>query len=237
MQGVDRLAFTNVSDFDDEPLEPANAKAPKGNAPSTTSDDGWEDDWDEERSSGGRDLTVVYAIIAAAVVIVLVIILTRPKDDNNTQTQTTKPDGTEEPAEIVKNWQGPVSDNVGEKAADVQARVASAPGVYIWTDFWGWHIRSNNTKPVEVTVAADQVRQKATDDYEDADEKDDAFKTEATVTIPAGDGKTGVGFDLGGSESATFTITMDGVNVPASQIFLGGGTGVATANPVVFSKA
>ncbi|HWJ60537.1 MAG TPA: hypothetical protein VNS19_01090, partial [Acidimicrobiales bacterium] len=79
---------------------------------------------------------------------------------------------------------------------------------------------------------------KKTDDGDDGDESGDTpFATETTVTLPAGDGKDGIGLDLGTSESATFTFTIDGNNVPADQIFLGGADAVADQNPVTFTKS
>lgn len=238
-----------MSDFDDEPTDDPAADAAAAAAPATGSakgsakaapaaDDDWDDDWDEEGAAPKRDLTIVYAVVAAAIVIVLAVVLTRPKDDDSTETSTGDTTESTAPAEIVKNWQGAVGDAVGAEGADAKARVAAAPGVYIWTDFQGWHVRANRPDDVVVTVAAPQVRQKLTDDYDDADEKGDApFKTEAVVTIPAGDGAEGVGFDLGGSETATFTVTVDGQPIPASEIFLGGADGVADANPVTFTKS
>ena len=70
---------------------------------------------------------------------------------------------------------------------------------------------------------------------EATDEPD--FKTEAVITLPAGDGKTGADLDLGNSESATFTVAVNGTNVAADEIFLGGAEGVADANPVTFTKS
>lgn len=233
-----------VDDWDDEVAAAPKAKKSKAKAPADGSDDDWDDDWDDDDEGRGnkRDLTLVYAIVAAAIVIVLAVVLTRPKDDpaNSTATGGGTNNGavttTADPAP-VKNWQGDVSDAVGDKGADAQARATSGPGVYIWTDFWGWHVRNNNAAEAKVTVAAPQVRVKTTDDYNDDDEKGDApFSTSATITLPPGDGKTGQGFDLGGSESATFTVTIDGQNVPPADIKLGGAEGVADANPVTFIK-
>lgn len=242
---VDAAEPVDAVDPVDEPEEPA-APAPtakKKPAPkSSTPDDDWDDDWDDEddgRSGGRRDMTLIYAIVAAAIVIVLAVVLTRPKDDNsnNAATNNGGSGATTQPTAPVKNWQGPVGDAVGKDGADAQKRAESAAGVYIWTDFGGWHLRSNNTSDVKVTVAADQVRVKKTDDGKDSDENADApFATETVVTLPAGDAKTGVGLDLGTSESATFTVTIDGKNVPATGIFLGGAEGVADQNPVTFVK-
>lgn len=244
-----------MSDFDDEPTEGLEATdGPDGAADDAAPaaptkkarsqpvpDDDWDDDdWDDDNGRGGkRDLTLVYAIVAAAIVIVLAVVLTRPSDDNGTDSGGNASGATTtQPAAPVKNWQGAVGDAVGKDGADAQKRAEAATGVYIWTDFGGWHLRSNNSQDVSVTVAADQVRVKNTDDGDDGDESSDApFATETVVNLPAGDGKDGVGLDLGTSESATFTVTIDGTNVPADEIFLGGAEGVADANPVTFTKA
>jgi hypothetical protein len=233
-----------VSDFDDEPTEvdDPSRTARGAKAAAKPVDDDWDDDWDDEdeRGGGGRkDLTLVYAVVAAAIVIVLAVVLTRPSDDDATSNASGGEGAptTEQVAEIVKNWQGAVGDAVGENGADAQARAVEAPGIYIWTDFQGWHVRSNRGEDVVLTLTATQVRQKTSDDYDNSnDEADLPFLTEAVVTIPAGDGSTGVGFDLGGSETASFSFTVNGQPVPAGEIFLGGGEGVADANPVVFTK-
>ncbi|MGN6692960.1 MAG: hypothetical protein ACTHN0_02190 [Aquihabitans sp.] len=236
-----------MSDFDDEPTEGLEATEPEAGtatkAPRSkpVPDDDWDDDdWDDDDTGRGgkRDLTLVYAIVAAAIVIVLAVVLTRPKDDNSSSDGGNDAAATTAPAEIVKNWQGGVGDAVGKDGADAQKRAEKGEGVYVWTDFGGWHLRSNNTQDVSVTVAADQVRVKKTDDGDDGDESGDApFSTETTVTLPAGDGKDGIGLDLGNSESVTFTFTIDGKNVAADQIFLGGGDAVAEANPVTLTKS
>jgi len=241
----------DVSDFDDEPTTDAAVdddgwddevapKPPRRPRKPPADDDDWDDDWDRDDRGGRKDMTLVYAVVAAAIVIVLAVVLTQDKDSgsndgapaNGAQTNTSQPAAPE------KNWQGAVGDAVGDKGSDAQSRAESAPGVYIWTDFWGWHVRNNGTSDVVVTVAADQVRVKDSDDYNDDNEDSTtAFKTEAQVTLPAGDGSTGSGFDLGVSESATFTVTAGGENVPAEQIMLGGGEGVADESPVTFTKA
>ena len=237
-----------MSDFDDEPTEgleatdePAGAAddpvdtPPRKKARSEpVPDDDWDDEWDDDDDGGRggkRDLTVVYAIVAATIVIVLAVVLTQNKDDGGTSDgggggNAAAATTTADPAP-VKNWQGPVADAVGENGAEAQKRAESGEGVYIWTDFGGWHVRVNGADPVTVTVAAGQVKQ--------AGESD--FKTEAVLDLPAGDGKTGADLDLGSSESATFTVAVNGANIPADQIFLGGAEGVADANPVAFTKS
>ncbi len=237
-----------MSDFDDEPTEgleatedPAVAGRAKKARSQPVPDDDWDDDWDDDDTGreGKRDLTLVYAIVAAAIVIVLAVVLTRPKDDStNSGNGKNAAAATTTVVAPVKNWQGAVGDAVGKNGQDAQKRAEGAPGVYVWTDFGGWHLRNNNTQEATVVITAEQVRQKKTDDGKDSDESGDApFATETTVTLPAGDGTAGAGLDLGSSENATFTVKVGGVDVPAAQIFLGGAKGVADQNPVTFVKS
>jgi hypothetical protein len=231
-----------VSDFDDEPTatgatdEGVDADVPAKRPPAKASksrDDDWDDDWDDEDEDGRggrRDMTLIYAIAAAAIVIVLAVVLTRPKDNNNDNTGTNG--GTAAPQEIVKNWPLAVGDAVGNKGVDAQARVAKEKGVYIWTDFYGWHVRSNYEEPVVVTVEADTIVVKDSDDYDDKNEKKGAATVnKVDLQFPAGNGATGQGFDLASSEKVTFTITANGTLLDKSQIKLGGGSGEASGNP------
>ncbi len=211
--------------WDDEPA-PKAAKTPKRRP---VADDDWDDDWDDEPPRrGGRDLTLVYAIIAAAVVIVLAVVLTRPDDSGDDATGATGDGGTGTTA-IQKNWQGPVGADIGEGGSQVQARIAGEDGVFIWTDFEGWHVRAKQPGEVTVVVRAETVTDKA---------KGGEPASEVTVVLPAGgDGTTGADLDLGGSESASFEVSVDGTPVAAEVIKVGGGDAVADANPVTFTKA
>jgi hypothetical protein len=233
-----------VSDFDDEPIAEdrpnaggrVGAKAPRAQAQKPRDDD-WDDDWDDEDDGRGgrRDMTLVYAIAAAAIVIVLAVVLTRPKDNNNSSGDQ---NGSSAPQEIVKNWPQAVGDAVGNKGVDAQARVKTGKGVYIWTDFYGWHVRSNYDQPVVVTVEAETISVKDTDDYDDKNEKKNP-PTVAKVDLqfPAGDGSTGKGFDLAGAEQVTFTVTANGTPLDKGLIKLGGGSGEASENPFTLTKS
>lgn len=226
---------------DDAPAPSAKERAPRKARPARPAappaDDDWDDDWDDDRDRGGkRDLTLVYAVVAATIVIVLAIVLTQGNDDEPTASGDGGATPTEQSQATApsKNWQG----GVGDAAGEAQARAEGAPGIYIWTDFGGWHVRNNGSEDAVVTIAADQVKVKKTDDGDDGDESaEEPFTTEAQVTVPAGDGAEGVGFDLGVSEAVTITVARGGQNVPADQIFLGGGQAVASANPVELTKA
>jgi hypothetical protein len=230
-----------VSDFDDEPTttgaqgEDEDVDVPAKRPPAKAAksrDDDWDDDWDDEDDDGRggrRDMTLIYAIAAAAIVIVLAVVLTRPKDNNNDNAGN---GGATAPQEIVKNWPVAVGDAVGNKGVDAQARVAKEKGVYIWTDFYGWHVRSNFDEPVVVTVEADAIVVKDTDDYDDKNEKKGApTVNKVDLQFAAGNGATGQGFDLGNSEKVTFSITANGTLLDKSQIKLGGGSGEASGNP------
>ena len=227
-----------MTDFEDEPAAGAgddiwdDEPAPRAAKPAKrrpVADEDWDEDWDDEPPRrGGRDLTLVYAIIAAAVIIVVAVVLTRPKDDAGSDAGSAPAGGATTTA-IQKNWQGPVGADIGEGGSQIQARIAGEDGVFIWTDFEGWHVRAKQAGETTVVVRAETVTDK---------EKGGDPAGELTVTLPAGgDGTTGADLDLGGSETATFEVSVDGTPVGADVIKVGGGDAVADANPVTFTKA
>lgn len=192
----------------------------RGAAPRPADDDWDDDDWDDDDAGGRRNLSLILGIIAAVVVIALVVILTRPKDDKTVSDGNGPKDGTSTTAP-ESQWQGPVNEDAG----GVEARLAKEKGVFIWTDFDGWHVRNTTEADVAVTVEADTILE---------DKKDQGKSKTATVT--AGDGKSGFDIDLGFSEKATFTVKNGATAVAPAQIKLGGKTGEADANPVTFTK-
>ena len=224
-------------DWDDEPAPRSRRAKP--------ADDDWDDDWDDD-DRPKRDLTLVYAVVAAAIVIVLAIVLTNGNDDQGSDTQTTaaataSPDATE-PAQPNKVWQGPVGEELGDAGSQMEERATSGPGIYLWTDFCGWHVRNNGDAEIAVTITGPKVRVRAEEgvlgDGEcQGDEGSAEFGTEASFTVAPGDGSTGEGFDVSDSETVTVEITRDGQPVPPAEIKLGGGDGVASENPVTFTKA
>lgn len=223
--------MSDNDDWDDEPQEPTRAKRTKDAAPASSSDDDWDDDWDDDAGrSGKRDMTLIYAVVAATIVIVLAIVLTNNKDDNGgSNSNGNQASGTTETT-VKKDlvWQGPVVEAVG----DVDKRMAAETGIFIWTDFEGWHVRNTTKEPVRVTVTADAIVVK------DAQGKPvGATKTEVSETVAPGDGSSGLDLDLQFSNSATFGVTANGTAVPPDQVKLGGAKGVADQNPVSFNKA
>ncbi len=224
-------------EFDDERPAPRKrrATAARSGAPSQDEivDDDWDDDWDDDERGTGprRDLTLVLGIVVAVLVIALVVVLTRPKDDNN-KVSTGPTDKTEQPAgdgpttsePKPVNWQGPVAEGAGQ----VPARIKKEAGIYLWTDFEGFHVRNTTDQPVDVVVEADTV----TDQKTGGDPKNSV-----SATVAAGDEKKGLDLDLGFSASAKFTISRGGAPVPPGDIKLGGGVGQADQNPIVLSKA
>ena len=225
--GTDEVA--HVSDNDDWDDEPAPAPKKARPAPAAADDD-WDDDWDDEAPRGGRrDMTLIYAVVAATIVIVLAIVLTNNKGSDNGGGETNQATGNTETT-VKKDlvWQGPVAEAVN----NMDKRMAAETGVFIWTDFQGWHVRSNLKDPVSVDVTADAIVKKGADGKAAGNPK-----TEITETLPAGDGKTGLDLDLQFSNTATYKVTVNGTPVPATEIKLGGAKGVADQNPVTFTKA
>ncbi|MFN8018211.1 MAG: hypothetical protein U0P45_08815 [Acidimicrobiales bacterium] len=227
--------MSDNDDWDDEPAKDAKAKEPAPSRRSSakpSADDDWDDDWDDEAPrSGKRDMTLIYAVVAATIVIVLAIVLTNNKDSNSGSSNNAN-QGTNNATETtVKKdlvWQGPVVEAVG----DVDKRIAAETGVFIWTDFDGWHVRNTTKDPVRVNVTADAIVLK------DANGKPTgATKTEVSETVAPGDGSSGLDLDLQFSNSATFGLTANGAAVPPDQVKLGGAKGVADQNPITFNKA
>jgi hypothetical protein len=214
------------------------APAPKAAEPADDAADDWDDDWDDDdddraSGTGRRDLTLILGIVAAVAVIALVVVLTRPKD-NNGSVKTGGGGGGQVAGPTTlpnKTWQGSVAEGVGEKSKDVEARVAKAPGVYIWTGFDGWHVRNTTPGTVTITVAAETVSVTDTSGKPKGDKG-----PSVTVDVPKGDATTGVDLDLGGSTEASFTVKSGGSDVPADSIKLGGKSGQADQNPVKFTK-
>jgi hypothetical protein len=188
-------------------------------------DPAWDDEWDDQddRPAGGRrDMTVVYAIAIAAVVIVIAVVLTRPQGDEQAATGP----NTEETVRELQ-WQG----EVGAAVDQIDMRIASEVGVFIWTDFEGWHVRSTLDRPVTVTATAATIVERNADG-----EPTGETVTEITETIEPGNPSAGLDLDFGFSSSATFSVTVDGSPLPANEIKLGG-AGQAEQNPVSFTKA
>lgn len=163
--------------------------------------------------------------------IIIAIVLTRPSNEDQPSAQQqggpAAPVSTEGDAPVELQWQGPV----GEAADRAEARIAAETGVFIWTDFFGWHVRADVDQDVQVKVVVDDaVVQKDADDQPIGDPG-----PEFIGTIVAGDA-AGIDLDLQFSNNATFEITVGGELLPADQIKLGG-VGQAMANPVVLAKA
>jgi hypothetical protein len=104
-------------------------------------------------------------------------------------------------------------------------------GVFIWTDFEGWHVRSTLDRPVTVTATADTIVDRSA-----GGEPSGETVSEVTATIEPGNSAEGLDLDFGFSNTASFTVTVDGTPLPANEIKLGG-KGQAEQNPVSFTKA
>jgi hypothetical protein len=173
--------------------------------------------------------TILLAIAAFAVIIVTVATMaSREGTEESVSANTAVSDTPTTEAEAARDlqWQGPVIESVG----DVPTRIAAEVGVFIWSDFDGWHVRSTLDDPVTVTVTADAIVE-----LSGSGEATDETVSGVTATIEPGDGTEGLDLDLGFSTSATFSINVDGDPLPANEIKLGG-SGQAEQNPVSFAK-
>ena len=216
-------------DWDDEPVASRAAAGGRGGA----GDDDWdEDDWDDDDDGGGRggrrDLTLIIAIAAGVAIIALVVILTRPKSDNTATTE-----GGTTPAGATTSTKPNFCDDWPAIIGGDGKNVSKGEGVYIWSDFTGYHLRSNRTDVVVVKATSPgsfKVKDKG-----NATASAAAGKS-VTFTLPAGAGATGPDLDVNCESSAmTFEVTAGGNPVPAGEIKLGG-SGKADANPVTLTR-
>ena len=118
-----------------------------------------------------------------------------------------------------------------QRAGGGDIAVCAEQGVFIWTDFNGWHVRNTLAAPVTVVVTADAILQKDASGKATGDPK-----TEVTIDVAPGGYKTGADLDLGFSGNASFKVLQGTNPIPADQIKLGG-KGQADQNPVSFVKA
>ena len=234
-----------MSDFDDEPTaEPtdevvaegvadgaAEEPAPKAKGKAAAAaDDDWDDDWDDRRGGGGggrRDLTVVFGIVIAALVIALVVVATR--DNGNGSGDNAGGNGGgggKDKGGFCGDWPAALGGQ--------GKNVAKSAGTYVWSDFQGIHVRSNNTDPVTVKVVGNKefAVTKPGAGVQASAEKG----AEVSFEIPAGEGTSGPDLNVGCEvTSIGFEVTKAGTKVEPEAIKVGDSS-VADANPAQFSR-
>lgn len=190
-------------------------------------DDDWDDDdddWNERRGPGnGPDVRLIGVIVVAVVLIAAVVLLTRKKDDD---TKTT-PDKQEQ-AGSTEPQKGFCGDWPASFGGDGK-NVAAAPGLYVWSDFFGIHVRSNATEPIMVKITGNaEYKVKAAGDGVEASGDKGA---DLSFTLPAGKGTVGPDLDIS-CEVTTLSIeaTKGATPLPPEEIMLGGSS-KATTNP------
>ena len=212
-------------DWDDQPV--ARRRRPN--------DDDWDDDWDDD-GRGGRarpDMTLILAIIGAVVVIAIVVIVTRPSNKSNNNAapptatapgQTAGTPATTGP--LCPNWPGKVGGN--------GAVATKSAGIYIWSDFHGFHIRANETSPTTVKVSAPSDMTVTALGGATASSHTGKL---ITLTLPAATGTTGPDLNIDcTAATATFDVAASsGGALPASSIKVGD-SATADNNPVVFTR-
>ena len=226
--------------YDDDPVDPPPRRAPRqqGNrrpAPVLDDDpDDWddEDDWDDRPGRGGgngggrRDLTIVFAVIAVVLAVALVVVATKDTGSNSDATGGTGGGNNKPKGDLCGNW--PASLGGDGK------NVSSGAGVYLWSDFDGIHVRSNNAEPVKVTVVGNKefaVTKPGAGVQASADKG-----TEITFDLPAGAGTAGPDLNVPcATTSLGFEVAKAGASVPPQTIKVGG-SAVADANPAQFTR-
>ena len=196
-------------------------------------DDDWDedDDWDDRPGRGGggggrRDLTIVFAVIAAVLAIALVVVAT--KDDGGSTDGATGGGGSggQEEGGFCGDWPAALG-GAGKN-------VSTGAGVYIWSDFGGIHIRSNNTEAVTVKTVGNKefTVTKPGDGVQASADKG----SEITFQLPAGDGTSGPDLNVGCEvTSIGFEVQKGTAKVPPDAIKIGD-SAVADANPAQFTR-
>lgn len=230
----------NVQDDDATPAEPAGATEPADAAPTAGAGagDGFDDDiWsDAPGTPKGPNQAVRIAqigLVALAVLIVGVVLIVKTQDDDGGSSKESADPGastTVAPGPAKEAWPAAVGGRPaalgerGQLAPQVTVAPGTAPGIYIWNDFDGWHMWSVGGAELPEVSGTMQ----SSDAISQADlavpgvgtvEKNDKV---ATFTIPAGVPLGGIDFNPGFfGKSMTFTLNGPDGPIDPALVHLG----------------
>ncbi|HEY4377696.1 MAG TPA: hypothetical protein VGM93_11080 [Acidimicrobiales bacterium] len=267
-------------DDDDEPVRPRRSRAardvdpdddrrprPRSSGSGRQSardldDDGFDDDWDDDDDwdRGGRggpggprrDLTYVVGIAAVVLIIALVVVLANKgnnKDDSKANSPTTQAtQAGQTPTTGHGGFCGNLPPQLGGQG---KVAVSGKDGVYLWSDFFGVHVRAKGPDVTTVKITATApIKVKDTADPKNKEEKklydasyaawsaaagNGASATSSgnilTITVPAGSAPLGPNLDVPCPvTNMTISVSTPAGPVAADTIHLGD-TGAAPRNP------
>ncbi len=217
--------------------EPTGRAAKAGDGPAVDVDDDlWafspeDDDHEPTRSALPLVLMVVGVL---AVVAVLVAVLAGGKDDKDET--AAGGNGTEQPAGGASTT--PATATCPRWPATVDAmgvpEVAAAPGIHLWYDFTGWHVRrvdGDGVPSAVVTVNSTTADQPPTPGAATGGATVGAGEGNTVVlTLPDADGTSEAGFDIPVYAQGVVIDFKDDAGQPLATDALTGG---ANAGPIV----
>lgn len=237
---------------DDEPTGGGTAEsAEPGGAGRRPIDEEEDDVWDDEPLGMPREKAIRLAqigLVVLAVVVILFVVLRGgdDKDDSSTKNQdgssqstdggaTEKPKKAAWPAEI--NNKNPKLGGKDDGPAQVPA---DAPqGVYLWSDFQGWHlwvVQGDALGDVTGTITSNVNMAKAELAVADAGTVN-TNATTSTFALPGGTRVTGIDFNPGFySKQVAITLQTPDGPVDAKLIKIGS-KGAEAPTPIIFEKA
>lgn len=208
---------------------------------------------DEEQTMGMPRAKAVriaqVCLVVLALLVVGVVLLTRGGDSSSDGSSkddktSTSDDGGDKgsskpvfPAEIGGRPAGLGAR--GEKAPDVKVGEDTKPGVYLWSDYDGWHlwvVNGEGVPPVKGTITSNDDIAKATAAVPGAGTVKADGKV-VTFDLPAQPGLVGVDFNPGFfAENLVFTLDGPDGPVPEDVVFLGSKS-VQAPYPLVIAKS
>ena len=230
-----------MPETEETPSDEQAASAPAEGAETTADDGAWDEDgggWDDEGGAGiPREKAVriaQIALVALAVIVVIAVLVSKggdKKDDaasggtgsdgKTTQTTAAKPKKAQWPTEV--SGRPAQLGKTNQPAPEVNPK--AAPGVYLWSDFDGWHlwtVGGEGVPAINGTLTSGDVVDKAVLAVPGKGTLTKDGKV-VTFTLPAGEGISGVDFNPGFfAKTIAFTLTdEDGQPVDAKLIKMG----------------
>jgi hypothetical protein len=233
----------------------SDADAPSDPTATTEDDDATATAEDDEARKRARAVrTAQIALVALVVLIGVVVLLTRGGDGSDDAGKATASDATSSDATSTRGPGFPrelqrraaVLGKNGQVATDVTPAAGAKPGVYIWSDFDGWHlwvVNGAGVPEVHGTVIGNKSLAKVALAVPNAGTVSppiaslDQAQSRSAFVLPNQPGLVGIDLNPGYSTTVTFDLTdPDGKVLDPKLVFLGSGR-VHPTNGLTFVKS
>jgi hypothetical protein len=213
-------------------------------------------DEDDARKRAKAVRTAQIALVVVVVVIGAIVLLTRGGDDGGSG-KATSSDATSSDAAGGGGKTGPgfpadlqrrpaALGKNGQAAPDVTPSAQAKPGIYIWSDFDGWHlwvVNGEGVPEVHGTVIGNKSLAKVAlavpgaGTVAPAIASIDQAQSRSTFVLPTQPGLVGIDLNPGYSTTVTFDLTdQTGKVIDPKLVFLGSGR-VHPSNGLTFVKS